>query len=178
MTMIRLSIHVLLLSASLSCVFGKAEAQNAAAIGPVAVSLHVIGKGTINEFNQEAPGYFVMATVTNQQDTAIKFLIMNCSWASSNWITSNDSIHFHEPGCDGNFPIDIHLRPHQSIQFYGMLTRAGEKPFGKKVKLGFRYITDEAYYWAAARHTTVAKPPIYWSNEVEVTDNLFRFQID
>jgi hypothetical protein len=179
MIIVRLSFQVFLLSTFLPCVFEKAEAQNADANGLVAVSLHVVGKGTVNELNHDVPGYFVIATVTNQQDTAIKFWIMSCSWATQNWISGNDSIYFHEPGCDINLPIDIHLRPHQAIQFYGVLAHSGAIPFSKKVKLGFRYFTNEGDLWPTpGRQTTLTKPTIYWSNEVDVKDNLFQYQID
>jgi hypothetical protein len=179
MNSIRLSIHAFLLMISFFCALGKAQAQNAGNSGPIAISLHVVGKGTIHESNHAIPGYFVMATITNQQDTAIKFFIMSCSWASQNWITSNDSIYFREPGCDINVLADIHLRPHQSVHFYGALTSSGKKPFSKKVKLGFRYITNAADEWfTSAERPKVEKPTIYWSNEVEVKDNLFEYEVD
>jgi hypothetical protein len=179
MTSIKFPICTIVLSISLSCVLGKVQAQNAGESRLISISLQVIAKGTINESNHDIPGYFVIATITNQQDTAIKFFIMSCSWASENWITSNDSIYFREPGCDINLPADIHLRPHQSIHFYGVLTRSGTKPFSKKVKLGFRYFTNAADLWSSlSERKKVEKPTIYWSNEVEVKDNLFEYQID
>jgi len=179
MISIRLFIYAFLLWASLSCVFGTAQAQNADKKGLIAISSHIIGKGTINESNHDISGYFVMATIANQQDTAIEFFIMSCSWASDNWIPSNDSIKFREPGCDNNGPILIHLQAHQSIYFYGLLTRVGAIPFCQKVKLGFRYITNSAdLLFSSAEREKVEKPIIYWSNEVEVRDNLFKYQID
>ena len=63
MTIIRLSVHVLLLSTLLSCGFGQVQAQNADANEPVTGSLHVIGQGTINESNYDIPGYFVNANL-------------------------------------------------------------------------------------------------------------------
>ena len=173
------SLRALLISSILSFGFAKVQAQNGNSNPLVGVVLKVIGKGVVAGLNNGEPGYFVMATVTNRQDTAIKFLIMSCSWASRNWLTNNDSIAFHEPGCDTNIPIDIHLRPHQSIEFYGVLTPMGKKPPGQKVKLGFRYYSNERDLWPPYRQETkVAKPVIYWSNEVDVKDNLFKFQIE
>ena len=179
MSNINFPIRTFLLSISLSCVFGKAQAQITGESGLIAISLHIIGKGTINESNYDIPGYFVMATITNQQDTAIEFFIMSCSWASDNWIPSNDSINFREPGCDINIPAHIHLPAHGSIYFYGLLKRVGARPFCQKVKLGFRYITNSAdLLFSSAERKKVEKPIIYWSNEVEVRDNLFKYQID
>jgi hypothetical protein len=157
----------------------KGSAQNADAKALVYVSLQIIGKGTAGTFKQDVTGYFTIATVTNQQDTTIVFWIMSCGWPLENWVTSNDSVYCGNFGCDKNFPEDIRLKAHQSIHFYGLLRRSGQKPLCRKVKLGFQYYTrlfDLLHF--PNQKIKPAPPTIYWSNEVEIKDNLFQFQID
>jgi hypothetical protein len=121
----------------------------------------------------------MMATVTNQQDTTIVFWIMSCGWPAENWVTSNDSVSCDNSVCYSNYPIDIRLKPHQSIHFYSLLTRSGQKPFCRKVKLGFQYYTRPSdLFTPRNQKTKPASPAVYWSNEVEIEDNLFQFQIE
>lgn len=162
----------------LCCSAQKGSAQNTDAKALVSVSLQIIDKGTVGTLHQET-GYFTMATVTNQQDTTIVFWIMSCGWPLENWITSSDSVYCGNFGCDSNFPIDIRLKPHQSIHFYGLLRRSGQKPFCRKVKLGFQYYTRPFDLFPFPNQKIKPAPPtVYWSNEVEIKDNLFQFQID
>jgi hypothetical protein len=162
----------------LCCSAQNGSAQNTDAKALVSVSLHIIGKGTVGTANQET-GYFTMATVTNQQDTPVVFWIMSCGWPVENWVTSNDSVHCSYFGCDSNIPEDVRLKPHQSIHFYGLLTRARQKPFCRKVKLGFNYYTRLFDLFNFPNQKIKPAPPaVYWSNEVEIKDNLFQYQID
>ncbi|HEY4831701.1 MAG TPA: hypothetical protein VIH61_03980 [Waddliaceae bacterium] len=157
----------------------KGPAQNTDAKTLVSVSLQIIGKGTVATFNQDVAGYFTMATVTNQQDTTIVFWIMSCGWPLENWVTSNDSVYRGNFGCDSNIPEDIRFKPHQSIHFYGLLRRSGQKPFCRKVKLGFQYYTRPFDLFHFPNQKIKPAPPtVYWSNEVEIKDNLFQFEID
>jgi hypothetical protein len=108
------------------------------------------------------------------------FWIMSCGWPTDNWITSSNSVSCSgNLICYSNFPIDIRLKPHQSIHFYGLLTRSGQKPFCRKVKLGFQYHTRHFDLFRFRNQKIKPAPPtVYWSNEVEIRDNLFQFQID
>ena len=146
----------------------------------VSVSLQVIGKGTVKgDNNRDVTGYFIEATITNQRDTPIVFWIMSCGWPYENWITNNDSVFCGNFGCDKNIPEDIRLKPHQSIHFYGLLRGRGERPLCRNIKLGFRYyarLTDLLNF--PDQKIKPALPTIYWSNEVEIKDNLFEYQID
>jgi hypothetical protein len=119
-----------------------------------------------------------MATVTNKQDTAIHFWVMTCSWPSENWVSSNDSVFCAYPGCDSNFPIQIDLLPHQSLNFYGILAHTVKTSFPKIVKLGFRYFTRGDALFETSAQTRNAAAALFWSNEVELRDNLFKFQME
>jgi hypothetical protein len=178
MTFPRYAGYAFLFLTFLCCSAQKGSAQNMDAKALVSVSLHIIGKGTVGTLNQET-GYFTMATVTNQQDTPIVFWIMSCGWPVENWVTSNDSVRCSYFGCDSNIPEDIRLKPRQSIHFYGLLTRARQKPFCRKVKLGFQYYRDLVDLWHFPNSKIKPAPPtVYWSNEVEIKNNLFQYQID
>jgi len=178
MTFLRCTDYAFLFLTFLCCAAQKGSAQNTDDKTLVSVSLQIIGKGTVGTFYKET-GYFTMATVTNQQDTPIVFWIMSCGWPVENWVTSNDSVHCYYFGCDSNFPEDIRLKPHQSIHFYGFLKHTGQKPFCRKVKLGFRYYVGMMDLLNLPnRKIKPAPPTVYWSNEVDIKDNLFQFQID
>ncbi len=184
MTSTRCASYIFLLLNSLCCLAQKVSAQNINEKAFISVSLQIIGKGTVRAYqdakgSHNDTGYFTVATVTNQQDTAIVFWIMSCGWPSANWLTSNDSLYCGNFGCDINIPDDIRLKPHQSIHFYGLLSRFRQKPFCRKVKLGFKYYRDLIDLWHFPNSTIKPAPPtVYWSNEVEIKDNLFEYQID
>jgi hypothetical protein len=184
MTSTRCASYIFLVLNFLCCVAQKGSAQNTNEKAFVSVFLQVIGEGTVRAYqdakgNHDVTGYFTMATVTNQQDTTIVFWIMSCGWPTANWITSNDSVYCGNFGCDSNVPGDIRLKPHQSIHFYGLLWRRGQKPFCRKVKLGFKYYRDLIDLWNFPNSKIKPAPPtVYWSNEVEIKDNLFQYQID
>jgi hypothetical protein len=179
MTFPRCTGYAFLFLTFLCCAVQKGFAQNTDAKALVSVSLQIVGEGPVGTSNQNDTGYFAMATVTNQQDTTIVFWIMSCSWAE-NWVTTSDSVDYRgNVVCYSNYPIDIRLKPHQSIHFYGLLTRSGQKPFCRKVRLGFRYYTRASDLFPSRNQKTKPAPPdVYWSNEVEIRDNLFQFQID
>src|SRR5580658_11135301 len=146
------------------CVAQKGSAQNTNEKAFISVSLQIIGKGTVRAYQDATgshndTGYFTVATVTNQQDTTIAFWIMSCGWPWANWLTSNDSVYCGNFGCDSNVPGDIRLKPHQSIHFYGLLWRRGQKPFCRKVKLGFKYYRDLIDLWNFPNSKIKPAPP-------------------
>lgn len=158
-----------------------ADAQKEDSTDLVSVTLHLVGKGTTEYANAKdwGPGYFTMATVSNTQDTTIHFYIMTCSWPGDNWVVSNDSVIFWYPGCDSNFPERIELLPHQSIHFYGILFYSRKKPVSKNVKLGFIYYKNfnNLFSWSG-QERKMGEFKKYWSNAVELKDNLLDYQKD
>jgi hypothetical protein len=184
MTSTRCASYAFLFLTFLCCVAQKGSTQDMNEKAFISVSLQIIGKGTVRAYqdangNHDVTGYFTMATVTNQQDTAIVLWIMSCGWPTANWITNNDSAYCGNFGCDINIPDDIRLKPHQSIHFYGLLRRSRQNPFCRKVKLGFKYYRNLVDLWNFPNSKIKPAPPaVYWSNEVEIKDNLFQYQID
>lgn len=151
--------------------------QKADTVNLISVSLHIVAEGMTPYFKNVSPGYFVMVTIANLQDTSIHFWIMNCSWPNVNWVTNNDSVYFGYPECDNNFPIKIELLPHRALDFYGIFSGSEKKLEGKKVRMGFVYFTNfHDIFEASARRSKIRDYKKYWSNEVKVEDNLFKYQ--
>jgi hypothetical protein len=140
----------------------------------ISVTLNIIGYGSTDYFKEKEAGYFAMATVTNNEDTAISFVIMECSWARDNWVASNNSIFFGDRGCDANSPIRIKLLPHKSINFYGVIRIVNKGAANKKIRLGFLYYTSFNNL-LDAKSKSYRK---YWSNDVNLEDNLFKYRQD
>lgn len=110
------SFHAAVLGFALLCgTVLEGHAQRADTGILVSVSIRLIGQGATTTLYQNISGYYLMASVTDRQDTAITFWIMSCGWPYSNWVTNNDSAHVGWQGCDGNIPIEIHLLPGYSI---------------------------------------------------------------
>src|SRR6185369_5482007 len=80
-------------------------AQKTASKDVISVTLNIIGYGVTDYYKDKSAGYYAMTTLKNNQDTAISFVIMDCSWARDNWVASNDSIFLGDRGCDANSPI-------------------------------------------------------------------------
>jgi len=144
---------------------------------PVAISLEIIGKGTTDYYKESANGYFASATVTNTRDTTIRFWVMSCSWPGVNFLSSNNSVYFIHRGCDNNSPDLIELAPGKSVSFYGIFTGEAKSFAGKKVSVGFVYFDNmKDLSEAASSKEQVKKFKTYWSNSVELEDNLFTYK--
>ena len=180
MIKVRLTICLSLAVSFLCVVTSQGFAQETVPKPLISVSVQIVGMGTVPTYNHNTTtGYFTEATVTNLQDTTIVFWIMSCGWPYENWLASNDSVNCGSFGCDNNIPDDIHLPPHHSIHFYTLLWPSANKPLCKKVKLGFRYYAKFADIMNCSNQRIKAMPPrLYWSNEVEIKDNLFQYQTD
>ena len=145
----------------------------------ISVTLRIVAEGNTQYYKENNSGYFAIATVTNIQDTTISFWIMTCSWPDVNWVASSDSVYFGSHGCDSNFPEKVELLPHKSINFYGVFTKLSKKPMGKSVKLGFVYFNSfNDIFEASAERSKIKNFRKYWSNQVVLEDNLFKYQKD
>lgn len=150
--------------------------QSAAKSDNIAVSLDVIARGNTDYYKEKQEGFFIKTSVKNIRDTVISFVIMSCSWPSDNWITDNESIYITDRGCDGNSPTRISLEPSQTVSFYGFVKDTDHKLEGKKFKLAFLYYDSFSDLLAIPQTTNEIKK--YWSNEVKLEDNLFKYRID
>jgi hypothetical protein len=172
--------NAFLLPGLFMCCIQQGYGQKADTVDLISVSLRIVGKGTPQYPKDASPGYFALATLTNNLDTAIHFWIMTCSWYAHNWISSNDSIHFFgSPVCDRNITDRINLLPHQSMDFYGLFELRDNKPLPEMVKLGFIYFTssDDIEDYLRGRNNP-ENFKIYWSNQAKIRDNLYSYQLD
>jgi hypothetical protein len=172
--------NAFLLPGLFMCCIQQGYGQKADTLHLISVSLRIIGKGTPQYPKDASPGYFALATLTNNQDTAIHFWIMTCSWYAHNWLSSNDSIHFFgSPVCDRNIPDRINLIPHQSMDFYGLLEPRNNKPLPKTVKLGFIYFAsfNDIYDFLHGRNNP-ENLKIYWGNQARIRDNLYSYHMN
>lgn len=161
-------------------IHSKVYAQQVNNDSLLSVKIHIVGEGTPEYREKEKKSFFTMATVTNNQDTAVSFWIMSCSWAI-NWVHDNDSV-FLTSGveCDKNFPVLIKLLPHKSINFYTTLVCLNQDELANKyVRLGFLYYGPKEssgdFFRAKLKSDEVPK---YWSNRVKLENNLGRYEVE
>lgn len=146
---------------------------------PVKVSLHIVGQGHPMYKQYGDSVYFAMISVTNITDAPIKFWIMSCSWPSANFVDDNSSFYMRYIGCDSNIPEEITLQPHKSIHFYPMFTQSWREEKSNKLKVGFIYVENghDILGFNGSREKP-DKCKKYWSNEVELENNSFRYSQD
>ncbi|MDF2188219.1 hypothetical protein [Paraflavitalea sp. CAU 1676] len=154
-------------------------AQSKDTTDKVSVTVEVISKGSSDYYKEKAEGYFIRASVSNTQDTAISFVVMTCSWPSDNWATNNLAILMSGRGCDSNSPERITLEPQQSISFNGFIMDTHQKLAGKKFRFAFLYYDnfDDLLVFYKERKPK-KEIPAFWSNEVRLEDNIFSYKVD
>jgi len=169
-------------------IVNQAFSQNKKKLDLVSVSAEIVGKGnhTSLAINSSCDGisdssnYFTLLSITNNQDTAIHFVTMLCSW-EGNWTSDNDSILLYHPCCDMNFPIEIKLEPHKSVKFYGLLRARYNKDVIGKFRLGVTLpnldISAGTFYHSKFL-TALKQQQIHWSNELKLEDHIFGFKIE
>ena len=143
----------------------------------ISVQLSVIGEGKHTYLTKDDFSYFfTTATIFNNQDTAVKFWVMNCSWPVDNWVVDNDSVVFAFQGCDNNTATEIKLLPHSKITFNGLLKSKINNSKDKFVKVGFIYFTSfKDIFENGGLKSSLNKHKKYWSNSVELVDNVNKY---
>jgi hypothetical protein len=124
--------------------------------------------------------FHVRTSLINNSDKEYSLWMMKCSWWN-NFMINNYYINFADSiGCDGNFPIQISLRTHDSIIFNTRLSRdiQVDNPckncigfFGNEVKatrLGFIVIESDTcpdyHQYFEILHDRSRWDKIIWSN--------------
>jgi hypothetical protein len=148
----------------------------------VSVTLDIVGKGApaICANADTSDYYFVTVNVLNMQDTTITFYIMDCSWPMDAFVIKSDSIAFRFcfSGCDNNIPERISLPKTKSVQFYGTIKSWKKSSSIARIKVGFRYFPTFNDIWnsdGSQGRRNLNK--IVWSNEVELKDYLYSYEI-
>lgn len=167
---------------SLLLMFNSAYSQDSKIKQLVSVKLDIVGKGapTICANADTSDYYFATINVLNTQDTTVTFWIMSCSWPMDGFVIYSDSIAFQFcfGGCDSNTPEKISLPPKKSIQFYGTIKNWKKDSSIARVKVGLRYFRTVDDLWRFdGSYDSKKLHKIVWSNEVELKDNLYSYEI-
>lgn len=166
---------------SLLLIFNTAYSQNSANKQLVLVTLDIVGKGAPGICPKAKMGkyYFVTVNVFNTQDTAVTFLINNCSWPMDGFVINNDSIGFYYciGGCDHNVPERVSVPPKKSVQFNNTIISWKKGRSITRIKAGFIYFTTFNEIWYYDGNYSKIADKIVWSNEVELKDNLYKYEI-
>lgn len=142
----------------------------------VSINLSIVGKGTPSICSDSSDYFFAKLNVVNTQDSTIKFWIMSCSWPADNWVISNKAVSLHFCGCDSNIPIEIILFPKKSVEFYTVIRNRNWAISPIRIKVGFLYAKNSKDIFKISNEKTKGEM-IFWSNEVELKDNLFNYEI-
>jgi hypothetical protein len=131
--------------------------------------------------NIDSKYYFVTLTLTNTQDTSIRFTIMTCSWSSS-FVTDIDSIIIRPQECDSNFPVTIEIKPGKSAHFFAELHSSKKNSKGSQpvnFKVGFVDLTyKELESFNRLSKSDIHKHKIYWSNSIPLLSKLNSYKFE
>lgn len=148
----------------------------------VSVKLDIVGKGApaICANVDASDYYFATVNIVNTQDSTVTFFIMSCSWPMDGFIIKSDSIAFQFcfAGCDHNVPEKITVPPKKSVQFYGTINSWKKSSAIAKIKVGFRYFATVDDLWSFGGTSADKKRyKLFWSNEVELKDSLYSYEV-
>lgn len=135
----------------------------------LSVSMEITGWGYFNfdRGEKKHDDYFSKVTITNKEKTPVSFWMMKCSWWNETLIFDRDSIEFSAWGCDGNFPIEVELKPGKSIVFYPVFHPTS--PNVNQLKIGFIMMKeDELTHHFKDWKNFIQSKNIYWSNPVSL----------
>jgi hypothetical protein len=168
----------IILAAAVLVIFDSTYSQTNNNPGLVSVNLSIVGKGTPTICSDSSNYYFANLRVANTQDTAIRFWIMDCSWPVDNWVINNDAASLRFCGCDSNIPVEIILSPRKSIEFYSAIKCHKKGSSTNRIKVGFVYFTNaQDIFNINKANSWSIKNNIFWSNEVELRNNLYTYEV-
>ncbi|HET6996815.1 MAG TPA: hypothetical protein VFI06_17600 [Chitinophagaceae bacterium] len=132
------------------------------------------GPASKDKFQQ----YYMVITLTNTQDTNIRFTVMTCSWSES-FRFDTDSIYLYYPGCDSNFPTTIEILPHKTVKFFGILTcykknRNAINP--PSFKIAFLDLPYNDWFLFPYSHEDKLKYKTYWSDSIKLERKLYSYE--
>ena len=144
----------------------------------ISVKTYIVGRGAEyykNNYVNDRNNYFSLINVTNNQDTAISFMIMSASWAIDNFVVDNDSIYLKYIGNDANIPVKIKLESKKSVKFTVILRFRNASIINKYFKVGFS-ITDINDFNSQKKKRSSGK--VYWSNKVKLEYSGIKYEIE
>jgi hypothetical protein len=86
-------------------------------------------------------------------------------------------IKFCFAGCDHNVPEKISIPPKRSVQFYNTISRWKKDSSIARIKVGFKYFRTSSDLWNDGIKKGQKLYTMIWSNEVELKDNLYSYEI-
>ncbi|MBI3717357.1 MAG: hypothetical protein HY252_02010 [Sphingobacteriales bacterium] len=146
----------------------------------ISVKARILYTGYYNEVaankNMNKNNFFVFASITNNQDTAISFYLWTCDWPIENFTTDNDSIYIKATGCDANFPKLIKLKPHQTISFNSLaISHRQENPKNNLFRIGFCFYDT---VWHVRKRPPKNEIKWYWSNPLTLVQISHEYTIE
>ncbi len=170
---------ILALSLILLCNNSFASIKDSVQI--ISVNVDIIAKDqslALRNTKIDFKDYFITITLTNNEDSIVRFAIMKCSWGQS-FTTDNNLIWVTGQDCDGNFPITIEIKPHKSIKFFanlGSRIKNSNPNNPQNFKIGFIDIPQQDLFW---RHDSdIKKYKVYWSDSIELKTELNKYKIE
>jgi len=162
--------------------FTSIYSQNSKNKQELSVTLDVVGKGApaTCAHADTSNYYFATVNVLNTQDTAISIWVFSCSWPMDAFAINSQSIAFRFcfRGCDHNVPKEIRIPPKKSVQFYGTISSWKKDSSIARIKVGFKYFRTADALWDSEESKASQKLyTMIWSNEVELKDNLYSYEI-
>lgn len=148
----------------------------------VSVNLSIVGKGKpfVCQNIDASEYYFVTVNVLNIQDTTVRFWVMDDCWPIESFFIKNDSIMFQScfNGCEHSVPIEVIMPAKKSAQFYATVKSYKKEASTPLIKVGFRYFARVDDLWNyGIENPKLSKIKIFWSNEVELKDNLYSYEV-
>ena len=135
----------------------------------ISVTMEITGRGyfAYERDGREHDDYFSKVTIINKETIPVSFWMMKCSWWNETLIFNRDSIEFSAGGCDGNFPIEVELKPGKSIVFYPVFHPISQNV--NQLKIGFIMLKEEEVgHNFRGRNKFMQSKNIYWSNLVSI----------
>ena len=104
--------------------------------------------------------------ISNNTGNSTSFWIMKCTWHDS-FIFEQDDINFCRSDCPGNFPIEMVLKPKESISFYSLIQQKQSLDESQTLRVGFIDFTEDELKGLLRLSKDYQKTKdIFWSNPV------------
>lgn len=126
----------------------------------------------------KADEYFMVITLTNTQDTAVRIRIMTCGWSES-FTFDKDSLYLTYPGCDSNFPTTIKISAHKTVKFYSKLRcykKNNDYTNPLSFKIGFVDLPYKYFWGNPNSRADKKKYKTYWSDNIYLRSRLYQYK--
>jgi hypothetical protein len=140
----------------------------------ISINVELIGNGSQTLSPCDNNAYFTRLEIQNNADTSTNIITDYTFWTQY-WLSNNDSIRLEGFPGDHGESIRIQIPAKESMIFYGII-RVHPGTINKKFRLGFADFKKFPGFYDDVNKEKL-KQNIYWSNEVLLKDNLFKYFI-